>query len=372
MIDVNSFIKFLKKNKINFFTGVPDSVLKNLSIKIDNFSKNKHIISTNEGSAVALGAGYYLSTKKLPLIYMQNSGLGNALNPLISLANKNVYSIPMLLLIGWRGAPGTKDEVQHQEKGKITKKILNLLKIKNIEIKTDKDFSKLKKLIIYSKKNLTPVACLIKNNQIFSPKKIKSHSNEKSTYPNGLERSYVLEKILKDINKKTDLISTTGYTSREIHQLRVNKKLKKGKDFYMVGAMGHSSMVALGNSMFKKKTSVCLDGDGAALMHLGALSTMSNYGKKNLKYILLNNGSHESVGGQKTVASKINFKKISKGMNFKRYFISNSAKSFNYNLNKFLKLGGPSFFEIKIKNKSMSNLSRPKNLKKIKKLFQDG
>ena len=128
MINVNNLIKFLKSNKIDFFTGVPDSILKNLSQTIDTFPSKRHIISTNEGSAVALGAGYYLSQKKLPVIYMQNSGLGNAINPLISLAHKNVYGIPMLLLIGWRGAPGTNDEVQHVEKGRITKKIIKLIK----------------------------------------------------------------------------------------------------------------------------------------------------------------------------------------------------------------------------------------------------
>ncbi len=367
MIYINNFLKFLKKNKIDFYTGVPDSILKKLSLKIDNFSSNKHIISTNEGSAVALGAGYYFSKKKLPAIYMQNSGLGNAINPLISITNKKVYSIPMLLIIGWRGAPGTNDEVQHLEKGKITKNLLELLKIKTIELKNEKDFKKLKNLITISKKNSIPVACLIKKNTLVS------NTNQKqkkvSIYPKALERAYVLEEILKNIKNSTDLISTTGFTSRELYQIRLNKKLKKGKDLYMVGGMGHSAMVALGNSYFKKNESICLDGDGAALMHLGSLSILGNFGKKNLKYILLNNSSHESVGGQKTIASKINFKALAKSFNFKRYLISSTKVNFKKNLKKFLKLKGPSFFEIQIKNKSMHNLKRPKNLHYIKKIF---
>ncbi len=370
MINVNNLIKFFKKNKIDFFTGVPDSILRNFSLKIDNFPSKKHIIATNEGSAIALGAGYYLSKKKLPLVYLQNSGLGNAINPLISLTHKNVYSIPMILMIGWRGAPGTKDEVQHLEKGKITKKLLDLMRIKHMEVNNESDLKKLKKLIEYSKKNLSPVACLVKKNIIFNDKKLIKFK-EKSSYPNGLRRAYVLEEILKSINKKTDLISTTGFTSREVHQLRINKSLKKGNDFYMVGAMGHSSMVTLGNSLFKKKTSICLDGDGAALMHFGALAVMSNFGKKNLKYVLFNNSSHESVGGQKTIASKIDFNKLAKGFNFKRYFKTSSHKDFKKKLIKFLELSGPSFFEIKIQNKSLNNLSRPKNLKKCKELFQN-
>ena len=193
MIDVNNFLKFLKLSKINFYTGVPDSVLKKLSLKIDNFSSNEHIISTNEGSAVAIGVGYYLSNNRLPVLYMQNSGLGNAINPLISITNKKVYSIPMLLIIGWRGAPGTTDEVQHLEKGKITKDLLRLLKIKTIELKKDDDFKKLKKLIAISKKNSVPVACLIKKN-------ILTYNNKKSQtkvsiYPKALERAYVPNKI---------------------------------------------------------------------------------------------------------------------------------------------------------------------------------
>ena len=370
MINVNNLIKFFANNKINFFTGVPDSILKNFSLKIDNFAPKKHIIATNEGSAIAIGAGYYLSKKKLPLVYLQNSGLGNAINPLISLVHQNVYSIPMVLMIGWRGAPGTKDEVQHLEKGRITKDLLNLMNIKNIEVSNENDLKKLKKLIQYSKKNCSPVAFLIRKKVILNAKK-KEKLREKSIYPNGLKRAYVLEKILKSINKKTDLISTTGFTSREIHQIRINKNLKKGKDFYMVGAMGHASMVALGNSLFKKKVSICLDGDGAALMHLGALAVMGNFGKKNLKYILFNNSSHESVGGQKTIASKIDFQKLASAFNFKRYYNSSSQKDFEKKLNKFLKISGPSFFEIKIQNRSMENLSRPKNLKKIKKIFQN-
>ena len=370
MIEVNNLIKFLKKNRIEFFTGVPDSILKNFSLKIENYSSKKHIITTNEGSAVALGAGYYLS-KKLPLIYMQNSGLGNAVNPLISLTHKNVYSIPMLIVIGWRGAPGTKDEVQHSEKGKITKKLLNLMKIKNIEINEEKDFKKLKKLIKFSRNNLTPVACLVKKNTLFNKKGIKN-LRIKTLYPNGLTRSYALEEILKNINNATDIISTTGFTSREVFQIRLNQGLKKRKGFLHGGSNGSFINGYSWKFFFKKKVSICLDGDGAALMHLGAIAVMANFGKKNLKYILFNNSSHESVGGQKTIASKINFQKISRGFNFKRYFVSSSKKDFKKKLSQFMRSNGPSFFEIKIQNKSMKNLSRPRNLKKYKELFLNG
>ena len=161
MIKVESLINLLEKNKSNFYTGVPDSVLKELSSSLPNKDKNQHIIATNEGSAVSLGIGHYLSTKKIPCVYMQNSGLSNALNPLISIAHQKVYSIPLILIIGWRGSPRLKDEPQHNVKGKITEQILKLLNIKYTILRSDKDLNKFDKQIKLAKKNNSIVACLI-------------------------------------------------------------------------------------------------------------------------------------------------------------------------------------------------------------------
>lgn len=365
MIKTEKLLKCLKKSKVNFFTGVPDSVLKKLSLYLDKKKKNQHIIATNEGSAVSLGIGYYLAKKKIAAVYLQNSGLGNAINPLVSIAHKKVYSIPLLLIIGWRGFPGQKDEPQHQTKGAITKKILNLLDIKTIILKHDSELNKLKKLISFAKKNKKPVACLIQNNILSSNKKKIFNT----PYPEGIKRYFAIEKILKLIKKNTKIISTTGFTSRELYQVRKNKQIFNGKDFYMVGGMGHSAMVALGNSIFSKTETVCLDGDGSALMHLGSLSLCGNYGGKYFKYILLNNSSHESVGGQLTLAKNINFKKISSSFGFRNFFHIDNIKNLEKKLKIFLKSKGPSFLEIKIKNETLKNLQRPKNLQKIKEMF---
>ena len=161
MIQTKDLRKILNKNKINFFTGVPDSVLKSLSDHFQSYSKKKHIIAVNEGSAVSIGIGYHLSSKKIPCIYLQNSGLGNAINPLVSVAHNKVYSIPMLLLIGWRGSLNNKDEPQHITQGKITPDLLKLLNINYCILKRKDDLKKLEKLIQFSKKNFVPVACLI-------------------------------------------------------------------------------------------------------------------------------------------------------------------------------------------------------------------
>jgi phosphonopyruvate decarboxylase len=366
MIDANHLFNFLKKNKINFFTGVPDSILKSFSYVLDLHKKKiTNIITANEGSAVALAAGSYLSTKKPALVYMQNSGLGNAINPLISICHSKVYSIPIILMIGWRGAPKENDEPQHKLKGKITPSILKLLNIKFFVLNNFKDLKKIKDLINYSKYKKRPVAFLIRSNTLT----LKASSKKIFKSKNHLSREIVINELLNKINKNTRIISTTGYTSRELFQIRKNKKYKNGRDFYMVGGMGHSSMISLGYSLSSKNQVVCLDGDGSLIMHMGSLISTGFRAKSNFKHILLNNGSHESVGDQKIDTFKVNFKNTSKGFGYKKYYLAKNYLSFNENLKHFLKSKGPSFFEVHIRSESIKNLSRPENLIKIKEDF---
>ena len=286
MIKVKTLINLLKKNNSDFFTGVPDSVLKELSISLQSKNKKNHIISTNEGSAVSIGIGHYLSTKKLPVIYMQNSGLSNALNPLISIAHEKVYSIPLILIIGWRGSPKVKDEPQHNVKGKITQQILKLLNIKYTILRKNADINKFDKQIKLAKKNKSIVACLIEQGTLEKSKKINS---KKDFY--NLDKEFFLKTLLESLQKKTKIISSTGYNSREIMYLREKYKLNNSKDFYMVGGMGHTSSVALGLSLTTKNKTICIDGDGSLLMHLGSIKTAGTFANKNFKYILLNNNS---------------------------------------------------------------------------------
>lgn len=366
MIDPYKFIKFLKNNKINFFAGVPDSTLKNFTGLLENKKEIKHYSVYNEGSAVSLAVGYHLATKKIACVYLQNSGLSNAINPLVSIAHKKVYSIPCLLVIGWRGSPHKPlDEPQHNTKGKITKDILRLLNIKTIVLKNDKEFSKLKRLINFSKKNNKTVACLIENKTIKNVKITKKTIIDKL----NITRKIVLEELLNLIKRNTKIISTTGFTSREIFQLRKEKKYLKGKDFYMVGGMGHAGMVSLGVAMNKKNQVVCVDGDGSMLMHLGSLRTQGAFGTSNFKHILLNNGCHESVGGQETFVKRTNFTGLSKILGYKHVFKIANKIDLKRNLKKFLRSKGPSFLEIKIKTGTLSNLIRPKKFLKIKENF---
>jgi phosphonopyruvate decarboxylase len=364
MIKVNSLINLLKKNKTDFFTGVPDSVLKELSSYFQSINKKKHIIATNEGAAVSIGIGYYLSTKKIPAIYMQNSGLSNALNPLISIAHEKVYSIPLILIIGWRGSPRVKDEPQHNVKGKITEKILKLLNIKYTILRSSSDINKFDKQIKSAKKNKSIVACLIEQGTL---KKSKNTKKKKDFY--NLNKEFFLKNLLDNLKKNTKIISSTGYNSRELMYLREKYKFNNSDDFYMVGGMGHTSSVALGYSLFSKKNTVCIDGDGSLLMHLGSIKTAGTFANKNFKYVLLNNNTHDSVGGHSTYANDVNFEKLSKSLGFKKFYSINNQKNLKKIIKKFLSEKKLSFLEVKVTNSNIKNLPRPTDLIKIKNKF---
>ena len=364
MIKVSSLISLLEKNNSRFFTGVPDSVLKGLSSYLQNKDKKKHIIATNEGSAVSIGIGHYLSTKKVPCVYMQNSGLSNALNPLISIAHKKVYSIPLILIIGWRGSPRIKDEPQHNVKGKITEQILKLLNIKYTILRSNNDLNKFDKQIKIAKKNKSITACLIEQGTLEKNNKI---TKRKDYYK--LNKEFFLKTLLENLEKKTKIISSTGYNSRELMHLREKYKLKNSKDFYMVGGMGHTSSVALGYSLTNKSKTICIDGDGSFLMHLGSIKTAATFANKNFKYILLNNNSHDSVGGQSTYTNNIDFKQFSKSLGFKNFYCIKDDKNLKKNIKKFLSGNSLNFLEVKVTNSKIKNLPRPTDLIKIKNQF---
>ena len=364
MIKLSSLIGILKKNNSNFFTGVPDSVLKELSIYLQAKNKKNHVIATNEGSAVSIAIGHYLSTNKIPSVYMQNSGLSNALNPLISIAHPKVYSIPLVLIIGWRGSPRVKDEPQHNVKGKITEKILKLLDIKYTIIRSNKDLKKFDKQIKNAKKSKSIVACLIEQGTL---EKNNKKINKKDFFK--VDKENFFKTLLETLDNKSKIISSTGYNSRELMYIREKYQLKKSKDFYMVGGMGHTSSVALGYSLSTNKKIICIDGDGSFLMHLGSIKTAGTFANKNFKYILLNNNTHDSVGGQSTYANNINFEKLSKSLGFKKFYSIKNNQNLKKNLEQFLSGNSLNFLEVRVSNSKIKKLPRPKDLIKIKNQF---
>ena len=345
---------------------MPDSVLKELSYVLQKKRKKNHIIATSEGSAISLGIGHYLSSKKIPCVYMQNSGLSNALNPLISIAHEKVYSIPLILIIGWRGSPKIKDEPQHNVKGKITENILKLLNIKYTIIRSNNDLKKFDQQIKIAKKKNAIVACLIEQGTL----ERENFSNKKKDFYN-LNKEIFLKTLLLSLEKNTKVISSTGYNSRELMYIRDKYKIKNSSDFYMVGGMGHTSSVALGYSLFSKKKIICIDGDGSFLMHLGSIKTAGTFANKNFKYILLNNNSHDSVGGQSTHSNDIDFNKLSKSLGFRKFYSIKNKKNLKKNIQNFLKSNSLNFLEVKVSNNKIKKLPRPKNLIKIKKIFMN-
>ena len=357
-IKPTDFYDQLASHGVDFFTGVPDSLLKEFCLCIDDrIPRDKHIITANEGNAVALATGYYLAQKSLPLVYMQNSGLGNAINPLLSLCDPDVYSIPMLVMIGWRGEPGVKDEPQHTKQGKVQLKLLESMDIPYEIISKDDDQFEMKILsIVETAKNESRPAVLLIKKGTFEKysKEIQKFDDQR------MKREEALEIILKNLDDNAIVVSTTGKTSREIFEIREKRGQSHEQDFLTVGSMGHCSSIALGIALAKPhRQVVCIDGDGAMLMHLGSLTSIASLKPKNFRHILVNNEVHESVGGQETAAKNLDLSAIVEAMGSSKTFKAKTPTELKANITDFMECVGPSFLEVKIRPGSREDLGRP-------------
>ena len=352
MIDTNEFFDYLKENKLDFFVGVPDSLLKNLCARItENCDKKHNIITANEGNAIGIACGYHLATGKYGVVYMQNSGIGNAVNPLVSLADEEVYRIPLLMIVGWRGEPDTADEPQHKKQGKITLELFKTLGIETV-ILDDEFESKIRYCINYMKEYNKPVALIVRKNT-FSEYK---YNFKQSDYV--LSRECALEIIIDNISRDDIIISTTGKCSRELFELREMRNSGHSNDFLTVGSMGHTSSIALGISLFSDRQIYCIDGDGSFIMHMGAAAINAVNCGNNFKYIIINNGVHESVGGQPTVAFDIDIPEILLKCGFANVCTALNEAEIKEGI-KFLKNHDKSAMVIYVKQGSRSNLGRP-------------
>lgn len=354
MIDANKFLDELNKNDLNFFSGVPDSLLKNLNYAIEKKFKSKHYVAANEGSAIAIGIGYYLKTKKIPVIYMQNSGLGNAINPLISLANSQVYRIPIFMIIGWRGenSKNLVDEPQHLSQGRETINFLKNLGVKYKIVSSESDIKKIiKNLKQYSEKNKLPVCILVKKNS-FKMKNLKKNISNKKLYL----REDLLKLLINILPKRSNIISTTGILSRELNEI-LDKNKKKINNFMCVGGMGHAISVTSGIAINSKKKIFCFDGDGALTMHMGSLTTSAT--QNNIVHIVFNNYGHESVGGQKTSANNVHFYKLAKTLGYKFSRYCKNKTDLKKAISDSILSKGSFFIEILCKQGHRKNISRP-------------
>ena len=357
MIRPEFFIEALREKGIDCFAGVPDSLLKNICAYItDHFDAAHNIIAANEGAAVGLAAGHYLATGLPACVYMQNSGGGNIINPLASLTDQEVYNIPVLLLIGWRGRPGVHDEPQHVKQGKVTTGLLNVMGV-NYEV-LSKEEDKAAKQIEKAAKALAnkEVFALVIEKDTFEDYKLQNVEVNDLT----MTREEAIQTVAAALGEKDCIVSTTGMISRELFEYRAAMNQGHERDFLTVGSMGHASQIALGIAMAKTDRTVwCFDGDGAAIMHMGSMAIVANKAPKNYVHVVFNNGAHDSVGGQPTVGLKIDLPAVAKAVGYKATYSVDSKVELESVLAKVNSFESPVLFEIKVKKGNRKDLGRP-------------
>ena len=361
MIRPEFFIEKLRENGIDCFAGVPDSLLKNICAYItDHFDAEHNIIAANEGAAVGLAAGHYLATGQPACVYMQNSGEGNIINPLASLTDPEVYNIPVLLLIGWRGRPGVHDEPQHVKQGKVTTGLLNTMGI-NFDVlskEEDKAEKQIAKAIDALKKK--DVYALVIEKDTFEDYKLQNVEKNDLT----MSREEAIQTVAAALDEKDCIVSTTGMISRELFEYRAAMNQGHERDFLTVGSMGHASQIALGIAMAKPDRKVwCFDGDGAAIMHMGSMAIVASKAPKNYVHVVFNNGAHDSVGGQPTVGLKIDLPAVAKAVGYsKTYSVSTKDELEKLLTSSFLhqtSFDGPVLIEVRVKKGNRKDLGRP-------------
>ena len=349
---------FLGLLPCGFFTGVPDSLLSAFSAAvIRRYGEGEgHIIAANEGNAVGLAAGYHLATGKIPCVYLQNSGVGNIINPVTSLLSPLVYGIPCLFIVGWRGQPGKKDEPQHAFMGKASLALLEAAGIHTVILARDMDEEQAKSLIreVTALLNRGEAAAILVEKGALTG---EAYRPEESQLP--LTREAAIAAIL-EVSKEDPIFCTTGKASRELFELRESRGEGHERDFLTVGSMGHCSCIALGVALQRpSKTHWCIDGDGAVLMHLGALCTVGKSGAKNLIHVVINNGAHESVGGQPTGAADLDLTAFAKAAGYAALYRAADEGALAACLSEITVGEKPAFLEICCRQGSRAELGRP-------------
>ena len=357
MISPKFFIEALREKGIDCFAGVPESLLKNICAYItDYFDAAHNIIAANEGAAVGLAAGHYLATGQPACVYMQNSGEGNIINPLASLTDQEVYNIPVLLLIGWRGHPGVHDEPQHVKQGKVTTGLLNVMGV-NYEV-ISKEEDKATKQIEKAVKALAnkEVFALVIEKDTFEDYKLQNVEVNDLT----MSREEAIQTVAAALGEKDCIVSTTGMISRELFEYRAAMNQGHERDFLTVGSMGHASQIALGIALAQPDRRVwCFDGDGAAIMHMGSMAIVANKAPKNYVHVLFNNGAHDSVGGQPTVGLKIDLPRVARAVGYPHTYSVCTKEDLLDVLNEVKKNNDLSLIEIKVKKGNRKDLGRP-------------
>ncbi|TVR15583.1 MAG: phosphonopyruvate decarboxylase [Planctomycetota bacterium] len=354
-----SVFKCIREQGIRFSTGVPDSLLKGFCAYLTENSGNRdHVIAANEGNAIALAVGHYLSTGKPALVYMQNSGIGNAINPLLSLADPEVYSVPMLLLIGWRGEPGIKDEPQHMKQGRVMTELIDAMEIPWFELSSDTDSpgKLIDKACRIMRKKSMPVALLARKGAF------ERYSSEDDMPPNfSMNREGAIKCVIDLLAKHDVVVSTTGKASREVYEHRADRGDGHANDFLTVGGMGHTASIAMGVALGQPgRQVICLDGDGSVFMHMGALAIIGQSPIPNFIHVVINNGAHDSVGGQPTVGFDVSLPKVAEACGYRQAVSVSSLEEIRAEMTRLREVEGPVMLEILTNKGARDDLGRPK------------
>ena len=358
MIRPDYFINQLGSHGIDFFAGVPDSLLKNICAYIaDHVDSSHNIITANEGAAVGLAAGHYLATGQPACVYMQNSGEGNIINPLASLTDREVYNIPVLLIIGWRGRPGVHDEPQHVKQGKVTTGLLDVMGISYEILSKEEDQASAQIAKAATALSQGDVYALVIEKDTFSEYKLQNFETNDLT----MTREEAIQTVAQALDVKDVIVSTTGMISRELFEARTAWNQGHERDFLTVGSMGHASQIALGIALEKKDRKVwCFDGDGATIMHMGSMAIVASKKPANYIHVVFNNGAHDSVGGQPTVGLKIDLPAIAKAVGYNATYSVSTKEQLQEQLHEISNLKqGPVLLEVKVKKGNRKDLGRP-------------
>ena len=368
MIGLDEFHRALLERGIDFFTGVPDSLLKDFCAYIlDEVPPDRNIITANVGGAVALAAGHYLASGKPALVYLQNSGIGNAVNPLVSLCDPAVYSIPVLLLIGWRGEPGLKDAPQHVRQGEITPDLLGALGLPYSIVSADTDVEQVLDLASSEmRNNEVPYALVVRKGAF------RSYSMKSDPVCKGrIEREDAIRIAASAVGPDPVIVATTGKISRELYEYRVREGLALDHDFLTVGSMGHCSQIAAGIALARRDRQVyCFDGDGSVIMHMGSLCINGSLGLENFRHIIFNNACHDSVGGQPTAGDVVDFTAVALASGYRAAERAETEDGLKQALARLTAARGPALLEIRVNKGARADLGRPKHTPaEMKKMF---
>jgi phosphonopyruvate decarboxylase len=360
MIDPHWFVEQCRQRGVTFYTGVPDSLLKSLNQQlIDGLPRDCHVIAANEGAAVGIAIGHYLATGHPAAVYLQNSGFGNAVNPLLSLADREVYGVPMLLLVGWRGRPGEADEPQHGKQGRVMAALLDALELPWSVLPGNpaEAAGTIDQAVTVTRAMRSPYVLLVGKDTFGAPA-APVPTPPGPVGPDLPAREEALIAVVETVGPDAVFVSTTGMLSRELFEYR--ERTGPGRDFLVVGGMGHASSIALGLAMREPRRDVwCLDGDGALLMHLGSLAVIADRGPANLFHVVFNNGVHDSVGGQPTSIGTVDVPSAARMLGYRHALTVSGLADAPAAVVALRDRGGPALLDVRVRPGSRPGLGRP-------------